>query len=100
MPRVERRQVDVLHLGAQRIPLVSGLLTLARDEPSPGVFEHCHWRLDALAAQFSDVRLAEVEVRAELEDGDVLEGPAVVVSSNGRLISLQSNGDWKGIEGW
>lgn len=100
MTRSATHDVLSLEVGRRVVPIAWGRLSLTQDEPMPGVFGLKSWALDAELADFDFLDVTEYLVRAELDNGEVLLGRAILVSTNGWHLRLQSTGDWTGMPGW
>lgn len=100
MTRNASHAVLSLGLGRHVVPISWGSLTLVQDEPSPGVYGLMSWSLDAALAEFDFLDPADYEVRAELDNGEVLVGHAILTNTNSWRIALMGNGPTAGIAGW
>lgn len=100
MTRTATHEVLSLEVGRHLVPIERGRVMLAQDEPSPGVFGLSSWDLDAQLAEFDFLDTIEYVVRAELDNGEVLEGRAILTNTNGWHLHLRSNGAWTGVAGW
>jgi hypothetical protein len=100
MTRIAAHGVLSLELGRHVVPITWGNVTLAQDEPSPGVYGLKSWSLDAELAEFDFLDTIHYRVRAELDNGEVLEGRALLTNTNGWSVTLRSNGGWTAMAGW
>jgi hypothetical protein len=100
MTRTADHQVLSLEIGRHLVPITWGRLSLTQDEPMAGVLGLMSWSLAAELADFDLLDPAEYEIRAELDNSEVLVGRANLISTNGRQLHLQSSGAWKGLAGW
>jgi hypothetical protein len=98
--RSEARRVRVLRLNDADVPISRATLSLSEDELAGGLPGRKHWSLYAHLASFAPIALGRYRVRAELEDGEALDGPGIVTNWNGLTITLRSSDAWTGVSGW
>jgi hypothetical protein len=98
--RSEARRVRVLRLDDTAVAISRATLSLSQDELAGGLPGRSHWSLYAHLASFAPIELGAYRVRAELEDGETLEGPGILTNWNGLTITLRSSDAWTGVSGW
>jgi hypothetical protein len=98
--RVVHHGVTSLRLGEHEVSIVAGQIVLTQPELVGGVLGLKSWTLAARLAEFAFFDPDDYSVRAELDNGEVLKGRAILTNTNGRELTLRSNGDWTGVAGW
>jgi hypothetical protein len=98
--RSEARRVRVLRLDDAEVPISRATLSLSQDELAGGVPGRKHWSLYAHLANFAPIQVGDYQVRAELEDGEILDGPGILTNWNGLTITVRSSDAWTGVSGW
>ena len=100
MTRVATHQVLSLEVGRHVVPITSGTVTFIQDESEPGVYGLSSWTIDARLADLDYLDTVDYPVRAELDNGEVLKGRAILTRTDGWRLTLRSNGAWAGVAGW
>jgi|GEM_PF-5543873 hypothetical protein len=98
--RSEARRVRVLRLDDTEVAISRATLSLSQDELAGGLPGRKRWSVYAHLTSFAPIQVGSYQVRAELEDGDILDGPGILTNWNGLTITLRSSDAWTGVSGW
>lgn len=100
MTRTASHAILSLELGRHVVPINWGRVTFVQDSPAPGVYGLKSWTLHAGLADLDLLDPDEYGVRAELDNGEVLEGKAILTDTDGWTLKLRGNGPTRGVAGW